>query len=179
VVVVTHSQAAWIAWRALAAGDIDGVRALVMLAPFGETLVAYPPEGEHDEGAVGGDLARLLTGLGRELGFNEFDPDRPLPRSLQARAGAAQRLFAAALPDDVRALAVLSRWDFPIEPGGGPDAVRTVCPGWANHGALPTSADAMRATARFLAGHDPGSCPSVSDAVAKLLASLGAPPPDR
>jgi hypothetical protein len=37
----------------------------------------------------------------------------------------------------------------------------------------------MRATARFLAGHDPGSCPSVFDAVAKLLASLGAPPPDR
>lgn len=178
VVVVTHSQAAWIAWEALARDGASDVRALVMLAPFGETLVAYPSDGEDGAGIVGGAAARVVTSIGRSIGFNDYDPDRPLPRELQGTADAAQRLFARALPTGVRTLAVLSRWDVPIEPEGGPDDARTVCPGWANHGALPTSADAMHATARFLDGRDPGDCPDLTEAVTKLLASMGAPPPE-
>lgn len=178
VVVVTHSQAAWIAWEALTRDGSPDVRHLVMLAPFGETLVAYPGDGEEGAGVVGGAAARVVTSIGRSIGFNDYDPDRPLPRELQGTADAAQRLFARPIPAGVRTLAVTSRWDAPIQPGGGPDDVRTVCPGWANHGALPTSADALHATARFLDRRGPGDCPGLTEALADLLASLGAPPPE-
>ena len=177
MVVVTHSQGAWIAWSALARGEGDGVTDLVMLGPFAEGLAAYPPSGHDGAGAVGGAAVRLVTRFGRDIGFSEFDADAPLVRELQTTPRAIARVFVRPVPRRVRALAVLARLDLPLEPGEAPRRVAETCPGWHAHGGLPTVSDGLRAAARFLAGDDPGGCPGWVRGLAHPVAAFGAPPP--
>ena len=109
IVVVTHSQGAWIAWSEITSGDDSGVRAIAMLAPFNEGLAPYPPTGVNRAGAAGGAAVRIVTDLGRSLGINQFDPDAPLARELQGTPGAVERLVGRhRLPRSVRVCVVLA-----------------------------------------------------------------------
>lgn len=177
VVVIAHSQGAWIAWSALARERSPAVSDLVLLAPFDETLTAYPPSGRNGAGAVGGATVRALTDLGRQLGFSEFDPDGPLARALQGTAGGAQAVFARPLPSRIRILAVLSRFDLPLVPGDAPRGALETCPAWVLHGGLPTASSVMPSVASFLAGRTPEECAGWVRALARPAAAFGSPPP--
>ena len=177
VTVVTHSQGAWIAWAALSPGRATGVRGLVMLGPFSESLAAYPPPGRGGRGAVAGVAVRAVTDLGAAIGFSTFDPDAPLARQLQATPGAVEALLDRPLSRQVRVAAVLSRWDLPLVPGGWPRGVSESCPGWSAHGGLPSAALALDAASRFLEHRTPGDCPVWVRALGHATQAFGAPPP--
>jgi alpha-beta hydrolase superfamily lysophospholipase len=178
ITVVTHSQGAWIAWKAIADRDAPRVDTLVMLAPFTESLAEYPTPGESGAGAMTGVWARVVTELGQTIGFNTFDPDRPLARQVQARAGAVQAIFADRLPARVRALAVFARPDLLLIPGGLPDGVTSTCPAWGLHGGLPRDTVALDAAARFFDGRRVTRCPGWVRVLARPAAAFGAPIPD-
>jgi hypothetical protein len=177
VVVVTHSQGAWIAWSEITADHDASVNALVMLAPFNEGLAPYPPTGADGAGAAGGAAVRLVTDLGRSLGINEFDPDAPLARELQATPGAVERLVARRLPRTVRGAAVLARADLPLEPRPWPHGLPEACPGWLTHAALPTSSRVAAVIDRFLQGHRLSTCPRWVTALGHATDAFGTPTP--
>jgi pimeloyl-ACP methyl ester carboxylesterase len=179
VVVVTHSQGAWIAWAGLSRHDTRaaGVDGLVMLAPFDAALAPYPRSGHDGRGAVGGESARLVTDLGKTIGFSSFSADAPLVRELQATPGAVERLFGQRLDRPVRALALVSRFDLPLVPSGWPPGVVEACPGWVTHGSQPKSQTVLTVANRFLEAAGPGKCPSWVLEIAHVTDAFGAPPP--
>lgn len=178
VVVVTHSQGAWIAWAALADG-VGGVSDLVMLARFPRSPVSYPPAGVDGPGRVGSDALRLLSALGERLGVSTFDPDAPLARELQATPGAIEAVLARPLPRTVRALAVASRFDLPLMPGGWEvPGARNACPLPVTHVGLTSSASTHRLVRRFLAGGSVPACPSWRAWLGPVTEGFGVPPSD-
>jgi Alpha/beta hydrolase family len=178
VVVVTHSQGAWIAWSAITGGHETTARVLVMLAPFDQGLAPYPPPNTNRTGAAGGAAVRVMTGLGRRLGFSKFDPDAPLARELQGTPRAVERLVAQPLPSTVRGAAVIARGDMPLEPRRWPNALPEACPGWLMHAALPTSSVVAITVDRFLAGESLATCPRWVATIGHASDAFGAPPPD-
>jgi hypothetical protein len=182
VVVITHSQGAWIAWSALtggpaAASRATGVSTLVMLAPFDQGLAPYPPPSANRAGATGGVAVRLMTDLGRSLGISKFDPDAPLARELQGTSGAVEALVAQRLPPTIRGAAVIARADLPLEPKSWPHGLVEACPGWLTHASLPTASAVAVAVDRFL---DRRSFPPCSRWVATIghaSDAFGAPSP--
>jgi hypothetical protein len=178
VVVVTHSQGAWIAWSAITGEPDTAVSALVMLAPFDQGLAPYPPPNTNRTGAAGGVAVRVMTDLGRRFGISKFDADAPLARELQGTPRAVERLVAHRLPSTVRGAAVIARGDFPLEPRSWPNGLPEACPGWLMHAALPTSSAATSAAARFLAGKPLTSCPRAIETIGHATDAFGAPPPD-
>ncbi len=177
VVVVTHSQGAWIAWSAIAVdGDTDA-GTLVMLAPFDQGLAPYPPPNVNRTGAAGGVAVRVMTNLGRRFGISRFDPDAPLARELQGTPGAVERLVAHKLPRTVRGAAVIARGDLPLEPKSWPNGVPEACPGWLMHAALPTSAVATHTVALFLDGKALPTCSRWVTTIGHATDAFGAPPP--
>ena len=142
IIVVTHSQGAWIAWRALSEGDALGVKHLIMLAPSTRTPVAYSPPGRDGEGRVGADVLRALSALSRGLGTSTFDPDAPLARDLLADPNALEELFARSLPDGVGHAVLIAAFDLPIvaEPILLPG---TVTPITATHTGITEDEDAL------------------------------------
>ena len=177
VVVVTHSQGAFIAWSELATDHADAVRALVMLAPFAEGLAPYPPPGHDGTGAVGGTAVRLVTDLGRAAGISRFDPDAPLARELQAKSGAIERLVARPLPRSLRVAAIVARGDLPLEPRLWPHHVPEACPGWLAHAGLPTSSRVLVVAGTFLDGRAMPGCPRWVAALGHASDAYGAPSP--
>jgi hypothetical protein len=177
VVVITHSQGAWIAWEEITANDDNAVSALVMLAPFNQGLAPYPPPGRHRAGAAGGMAARYVTDLSRSMGISKFDPDAPLARELQGTPGAVARLVAHRLPPTVRSTAVLARADLPLEPRAWPNRLPQACPGWLTHAALPTSPVVATAVDRFLDGERLATCPRWIAALGHTADAFGAPTP--
>jgi hypothetical protein len=178
VLIVTHSQGAWIAWSEITTSRERSVQTLLMLAPFNEGLAPYPAPGTDDAGVVGGDAVRLVTDLGRSLGISRFDPDAPLARELQGSPGAVRKLVARALPRHVRAAAVLARADLPLEPRPWPHHLTEACPGWLTHAALPTSSHVTSTINGFLDGRDPPACATWIAALGHSADAFGAPPPD-
>ena len=180
VVVVTHSQGAWIVWSGITGdrtGATSGVSALVMLAPFNDGLAPYPPRGSYRAGAAGGVAVRAMTDLGKSLGISTFNPDAPLARELQGTPGAVERLVAAPLPRAVRGAAVLARGDFALEPRRWPNRLPEACPGWLFHAALPASARVTAVVDGFLAGRRLPACPRWIAAVGHATDAFGAPSP--
>jgi hypothetical protein len=177
VVVVTHSQGAWIAWSAITGGNAAGVDELVMLAPFAEGLAPYPPPNADAAGAVGGVAVRLVTDLGRVLGISRFDPDAPLARELQGTPGAVVRLVGHPLPGGVRGAAVLARFDLALEPRPWPHGLAEACPGWLTHAELPTSSIVAATVDRFLDGGSLGTCPDWIAMLGHATDAFGAPGP--
>jgi hypothetical protein len=177
LVLVTHSQGAWVVHAALAAGRVHGVSHVVMLGPFGRTLQPYPPPGRWGRGAVAGDALRWLSRLGRAVRFTAFDPDRPLPATLQGRPGAVQRLFAR--PSGVRALAILAALDVPLvhaDPWAR-HGVRRACPLPTTHSGLATGATAPRLAGAWLDGAEPSPCRPGAWLLGPLTAPFGVPSP--
>ena len=178
VLVVTHSQGAWIAWAGLSQHDprAAGVDALVMLAPFDRALAPYPPPGQDGRGAVGGTAVRIVTDLGKTIGFSSFSADAPLVRELQATPGAVERLFEQRLDPNVRTLAVVSQFDLPLVPSGWPPGVAETCPGWVPHGSQPTASATVGAAARFVHHAASAPCPFWVTQLAHVADAFGSPP---
>lgn len=179
LVLVTHSQGAWIAHAALATGRVRGVSHLVMLGPFARTLRPYPPPGRGGAGAVAGDALRVLSRLGRAVGFTTFDPDRPLPAGLQGGAGAVPRLLGRPRPAGVRALAVVAVLDLPLVYADrwGRHGVTRACPRPTTHTGLVTDPGTLSVVAGWLAGTPPVRCRPGAWTAGPLTAPFGVPAP--
>jgi pimeloyl-ACP methyl ester carboxylesterase len=178
VVLVTHSQGAFIAWSTLSRDGPSNVASLVMLAPFDQGLAPYPRAGHGGAGAGGGVAVRLITSLGRDVGISHFDPDAPLARELQATSGAIGRLTSRRIPPTVRAEAILARGDLPLEPKRWPRHLTETCPGWLLHAGLPSSGVVLADADAFLDGRSEHSrCPVWVRALGHATDAFGAPPP--
>ncbi|WP_207958323.1 hypothetical protein [Streptomyces sp. YIM 98790] len=178
VTVAAHSHAVWVVWQALAEGVAPGVETLVLVGPFPESPLGYPPEGENGRGRVAGDLLRLLVPLADLLDF-QFDPDAPAARELLADVGASSRIIARPLPERVRSLSVTSATDLPLMPGGWRLPVdRNACPQRVAHPYLPIRPAYYNEVNRFMDGRPALPCPLWRDWGAHLARPWGVPPAD-
>jgi hypothetical protein len=179
LVLVTHSQGAWIAHAALADGRLTGVSHLVMLGPFARSLQPYPPPGRSGPGAPAGHALRVLSRVGRAIGFTSFDPDRPLPASLQGTRDAVAHLLSRPRPPGVRALAVPAALDVPLvyaDPWARYGVTRA-CPFPNTHGGLVTSPFVAARVAGWLDGRSSPPCRTGAWITGPLTAPFGAPAP--
>jgi hypothetical protein len=78
-------------------GQVDRV---VLLGPFPDSPVGYPPAGQDGPGRVAGDALRAMAPLVREAGFH-FVPDAPAARELLAQLLARRRLIEDQIVVDV------------------------------------------------------------------------------
>ncbi|MCE7083426.1 hypothetical protein [Streptomyces sp. ST2-7A] len=181
LVVAAHSHAVWIAWRAIAEGRAPQVDALVLVGPFPESPVGYPPAGEDATGRVAGDLLRSLMPVADLMDFR-FDADAPAALELLATPDAASDILAQPLPDDVRVLSVTSATDLPLMPNGwrlaGENVEADVCPLRVPHPYLPIRPAFTREVNRFLDGEPPTACPPWRDWGIPLSRPFGTPPHD-
>jgi hypothetical protein len=175
VVVIGHSQAAWVAWQAAADGLLPGVSDIVLLGPFPASPLTWPPAGERGEGRVGGDGFRLLQPLANAADF-DFEVDAPLARELLATADAAGAVFARPLPDDTRALAVTALPDLALMPDDWrvPGA-ENACPVREAHPYLPLTPAFHHEVNRFLDGGSPAPCPGWRPLVRPVMQAWGVP----
>jgi hypothetical protein len=172
--VAAHSHAAWVVWEA-AATDKVVVDTLMLVGPFASTPLGYPPAGVRAPGAVVGDLLRWAAPITDLVDFN-FDPDTPAARDLLATAGAADAIFARALPEQTRALAFTSTTDLPLMPDGWQlNVERNACPARVAHPYLPRSPQFEDAAIRFLNHWPRLSCPAWRDWGAVLMHAFGPP----
>jgi hypothetical protein len=176
LVVLAHSQAAWVAWQAAAEGRLPGPVRLVLIGAFPSSPLTYPPPGETGPGFVGGELFRVLVPLADLVDF-DFEVDAPLARELLATPDAAAEVFAQPLPDDVEALAVTATSDLALMPEGWRiDGAVDACPIREAHPYLPVTPAFHRVVDRFLAGERGASCPPWPELYRVSVQALGAPP---
>lgn len=173
LVVVAHSQAAWVAWEAVASGRVH-VDALLLVGAFTSTPTGYPPPHVNDPGRVPGDLLRVAASAAGRVDFH-FDPDSPAARELLGTAGAAESVLARPLPPSVRAMSLPSVTDLPLMADHRPAVERNDCPARVAHSNLPTSAAFEDATIRFLNGRPPPPCPPWRDRGAVVFRPFGMP----
>jgi pimeloyl-ACP methyl ester carboxylesterase len=155
IVVVTHSQGAAIAWRAVAEGRAPGVTHLIGLAGFSHSPVGYPPPWEDGPGRIGADALRVLSWVSRLMGFGSFEPDAPLPRELLARSDGLESIFAQPLPSGVRTALLFSTADLIAAPQGHslPHGLTTTID--ATHVGIVTSVGTVEAIRQILGGGSP------------------------
>ncbi|WP_165986113.1 hypothetical protein [Streptomyces sp. YIM 98790] len=160
VVLATHSQGVWISWEAAADGRLPGVTELVLVGPFPDNPVPYPPQGGTGRSRLAADVARIAAGLPRPGGSSRFEPDSALGREWLADPGAIERTLARRLPPGVRALGVASVFDLPLM-SGGPRlrGAADACPVPVIHPNLPYSGEFQEAVAAFLDARDLPGCP--------------------
>jgi hypothetical protein len=179
LVVLAHSQAAWVAWQAAADGQLPGPAHLVLIGAFPSSPLTYPPPGETGPGFVGGEGFRWLIPLADWADF-DFTVDAPLARELLATPDAAADVFAQPLPGDVEALAVTATSDLALMPDGWRiDGAVDACPIREAHPYLPITPAFHRVVDRFLAGERDGSCPPWPEVYRVGVQAFGAPPHDR
>ena len=176
LVVAGHSLAAWVAWEAVATGRAPQVDVLVLVGPFPDSPVGFPPAGTDGAGRVAGDLLRLLTPLA-EAGDFHFDPEAPAARELLATPNAASEVFGRPLPERVRAVSITSATDLPLMPGGWRLPVeRNACPVREAHPYLPETPAFYQEVNRFLDRAPPLPCPRWRDWGAPAARPFGVPP---
>lgn len=176
VVVAGHSLAAWIAWQAVATGRAPQVDVLVLVGPFPDSPVGFPPSGQDGTGRVAGDLLRLLAPLAEEADFH-FQPDAPAARELLATPNTASEVFGRPLPERVRTLSLTSATDLPLMPSGWRLPVdRNACPVREAHPYLPETPAFYHEVNRFLDGQPPLPCPPWRDWGAPMARPFGVPP---
>lgn len=176
LVVAGHSLAAWIAWEAVAGGYAPEVDVLVLVGPFPDSPVGYPPAGADGPGRVAGDLLRTIAPIAGEFDFH-FQPDAPAARQLLATPNAAEQIFSQPLPPSVRALSIPSATDLPLMPGGWRLPVdRDACPVREAHPYLPETPAFYQEVNRFLDREPPLSCPPWRDWGAPAARPFGVPP---
>ncbi|WP_075926864.1 hypothetical protein [Nocardiopsis sp. CNR-923] len=159
LVVVGHSQGAWIAWRAVATGAAPRVDALILAGPFPESTGGYRPPGEPGPGRPASDLLHVLTPLGRAIDF-AFDTESAAGYALLGTTDAPAAVFRLPLPEHTRSLSVVSTGDLPLMPSGWRLPVdRNACPVRTPHAYLPTSAAFTEEANRFLDGAPAPPCP--------------------
>jgi hypothetical protein len=176
LVVASHSLAAWVAWEAVATGRAPQVDVLVLVGPFPDSPVGFPPAGSDGAGRVAGDLLRLLTPLA-EAGDFHFDPEAPAARELLATPNAASEVFGRPLPERVRTVSITSATDLPLMPGGWRLPVeRNACPVREAHPYLPETPALYHEVNRFLDRAPPLPCPRWRDWGAPAARPFGVPP---
>ncbi|WP_017601241.1 alpha/beta fold hydrolase, partial [Nocardiopsis lucentensis] len=106
LVVVGHSQGAWIAWKAVATGAAPRVDALILVGPFPESTGGYRPTGEPGPGRPASDLLQVLTPLSRTADFT-FDPGSPAGYALLGTTDAPASILSLPLPEHTRSLSVV------------------------------------------------------------------------
>ncbi len=176
VTVVTHSSASWVAWAAVSSGATPDVADVVMLSPLADPL-GYPPPGVAGPNLVGGDGARLLTAIGRGIGFSTFRLDAPLATELLGHPARLQGLLGRALPSGVRALAVPAAYDLPLLVGVRhpfPHAA-SACPSPSSHSGLVTAPATAGIVDDFLAGRALPGCGRWSTWQGAVAAGFRAP----
>ncbi|MBB1245743.1 hypothetical protein GL263_19590 [Streptomyces durbertensis] len=176
VVVAGHSHAVWVAWQAVAEGKAPEVDTLLLVGPFPQSPLGYPPAGKRGEGRVAGDLLRLVVPLAAHVDF-VFEPDAPAARELLATPDGASTALAEPLPPGVRSLSVTSATDLPLMPDGWRLPVdRNVCPQRVAHPYLPIRPVFYHEVNRFLADEPPLRCPAWRDWGATLSRPFTLPP---
>lgn len=176
VTVIAHSQAPWIAWQALAERPRLQVHQLVLLGPFPDNPLGYPPPGSSGSGRIGGDGVRLLATFGQALGF-AFDPDAPLAREILATPDTSGRIFAQPLPERVDVLEIPALVDLPLRlRDAGVDSAATACPARTAHPDLPLAGEAHVALHRFQAEEPLPDCPRWRVLAGYVARSLTIPP---
>lgn len=175
LVVAAHSYAVWVAWEAVATRRAQ-VDVLVLVGPFPDTPIGYPPKGVDRRGRVFGDLLRWAAPVTDLVNFN-FDPDTPAARQLLAPEGISRTILGRPLPEQVRALSITSATDLPLMPGGWRlNVVRNACPARVAHPYLPESAAFDDEVIRFLNHRDAPYCPPWRDGGAVVARAFGVPP---
>jgi hypothetical protein len=176
VMVIAHSQAAWVAWQAAAAGELPTVEHLVLLGPFPDSPVGYPPPGEEGPGRVGGDGFRVLEPLIKAIDFH-FTVDAPLAREVLAVPDAATGILNQPLPEELAVLSVTAVPDVALMPDGWRiDGARDACPVREAHPYLPLTPAFHRAANTFLDGVGDDECPPWPDVLHRLARPFGIPP---
>ncbi len=177
LVVITHSQGAWIAWKAIASGMVPDVRAIIMLGAFPDVSVDYPPRGRDGPGRVGGDADRFISSLVRAGGISTFSPDATLAHQLLGTRDAVRALFARRPPPSVKAVAVFSDFDLTVAPQGWTVPGVPTATVAATHASLPRSGEMARAVYRLL-DDDASTEDRLCRAMWPLLPAFGVPPWD-
>lgn len=176
VTVIAHSQAPWIAWQALAEHPDLDVGRLVLLGPFPDNSLGYPPPRSAGPGRIGGDGIRLLASFGQALGFG-FDPNAPLARELLATPGASRRVLSQPLPENIDVLEIPAIVDLPLRSrGSSVDGAVTACPARTAHPYLPLAGETHVALHRFQAGEPLPVCPRWRVVAGHAGRSLALPP---
>lgn len=176
VTVLAHSQAPWIAWQALAEHPRLPVDRLVLLGPFPDNPLGYPPPGTPGSGRIGGDGVRVIATVGQTFGFG-FDPDSPLARQVLATPGTSRRIFSASLPERIEVLEIPAIVDLPLRlRGTGLDGATTACPVRSAHPSLPLAGEAHVALHRFQTGAPLPECPRWRVLAGHVSRSLAIPP---
>lgn len=179
LVVVTHSQGAVIAWRAVATGTAPGVTALIGLGGFPHTAVGYPPPHLNGPGRVGADALRILSWVSRFLELGSFDPDAPLARELLATPDGLEAVFAEPLPAGVRAALLFAAGDLVAAPEGHTLPHGETVTIAASHVGIVRSPDATAAIRLILSGRAPGGESPLAALLDPLLPAWLPPPSGR
>ncbi|WP_217623953.1 hypothetical protein, partial [Streptomyces sp. TRM64462] len=177
VLLTTHSQGVWIVWEAAARGRLPHVETLVLVGPFPENPVPYPPQGESGRSRLAADVVRLLTALPRPGGTSVFRPDSPLGREWLAHPTAVERTLARPLPPRLRALSIPSVFDLPLMPHGPRiPSTANACPVPVIHPDLPYAAEFRRLVDSFADGREPpAACPAWRSLVGPLFRPFAVP----
>jgi hypothetical protein len=176
LVVVTHSQGAVIAWRAVARGRAPGVTHLIGLGGFPRSAVGYPPPHRDGAGRLGADALRILSWGSRFLEFGSFDPDAPLARELLASRDGLETVFGEPLPPGVTAALLFAAGDLVVAPEGHAlpqGATVTIA---TTHVGIMRSPDAAAAIRAILAGRSPGGGSPLGALLDPLLPAWLPPP---
>ncbi|UGY94618.1 hypothetical protein [Streptomyces gobiensis] len=176
VVLVTHSQGVWITWEAALRDRLPNVGALVLIGPFPENPVPYPPRGKQGVSRLAADVTWLISRWSRPGGTSVFTPDSPLSREWLAHPTAIAETLAGRPPPDIRVLSVPSVFDTPLMPAGPSLRWATdLCSIPVIHPNVPYSAEFQRSLTRFL-DHEPQSpCPLWRRAVGPLFRPFSVP----
>ena len=175
VVVVAHSQGAWVAAAALAgeAAPPVAIDAVVLIGAFPGHERGYVLDGTG-AGVVGTDaLEAIMAGL-RGVGATSFHPRAELPRALLGTPGAVRDLLRG-LARETRVVNITAALDVPVMAEGWrlPGALNP-CPVPVDHGGLPTSGHTQRQIRRALAGEQ-GNCRGWQQWPTRAFTAFGIP----
>lgn len=180
VTLIAHSQGAWVAWEAAAAGLLDGVETLVVVGPFPDSTLGWPAPGRPGPGRVGADTLEVLEPVTRLIGF-DFHPYDAISVDVLAEANVPRSIYAQPLPDGIEALSVHGIGDLALNAGGWRiDGATDGCPVVSDHPDLPRSGEFQAQVNAFLDGEAPDldDCPRWRTLLHPLSLPWAPPPAD-
>lgn len=158
VVVVAHSQGAWVTVAGIEETVAPDVGAAVLISAFPRHERGYVLDGPG-AGVVGTDGVEVLTSVLRSLDATSFHPRAPLAREHLGTRGAIRDLMDDEIPPGLRVATVTSAFDLPVMGRDWRlDGAVDMCPVYVHHGGLPFSAAAQAQIRGFLDGRDRDPC---------------------
>lgn len=176
-VLATHSQGVWLSWQAAAENRLPNVERLVLIGPFPDNPISYPPAGREAPGAIGRLALEVVTVIPRPGGTSVFEPDSPLGREWLAHPTAIETTMNRALPPGIRAATVPSVFDLPLMPAGPEvEGAAAACPIPVIHPNLPYALEFHRVVIAFTRGEALPECPWWRTTIGPLFRHFTAPP---